>query len=70
MNQNLQSLMELQGEVSRLNRVRAERDERIASLIRYNHASVKEVMGVTGLTRSRIYQIVSGHYPDAEVLSK
>lgn len=65
---NLHSLLELQEEVGRLNRVRAERDDKIASLVRYGHASVREVMGVTGLTRSRVYQIVSSRYPGVEVL--
>lgn len=39
-----------------------ERDERVAKLLRYREATLLELMGVTGLTKSRIYQIFEKEY--------
>lgn len=35
-----------------------DRDERIVSLLRYKRATVADITRATGLTKSRIYQIV------------
>jgi hypothetical protein len=43
-------------------RLQRDRDDRIASLIRYRRATVAELMGATGLTKSRIYQIFETKY--------
>lgn len=41
---------------------RRDRDDRIASLVRYKRASVKEISSATGLTKGRVYQIVEQKY--------
>ena len=70
MNEELRSLSEIQAQLAGLGQLRAERDDRIATLVRYGRASVQEIIGATGLTKSRVYQIVADRYPGVEVDSK
>ena len=55
-------LMEASNVLARAKTARRERDERIATMIRYRRASVSEIMGVTGLAKARIYQIFERTY--------
>jgi len=70
MNEELRSLSEIQAQIAGLGRLRAERDDRIASLLRYGRASAQEIIVATGLTKSRVYQIVAERYPGVEVDTK
>lgn len=52
-------LFESTRKISDAKRLRHERDERIASILRYKRGTVQEIMNATGLTKARIYQIAN-----------
>lgn len=62
MGSDLEFLMDATARIGDARLLQRERDERIASLIRYRRATLAEIMGATGLTKSRVYQIFERVY--------
>ena len=58
----LNELRDLSAQIGSIDGLKRERNQRIASMLRYGDANVAELMGATGLTKSRLYQIFEAEY--------